>query len=171
MFKWWIPTDCLGTEHIFLMKRSWFVLIAGIGLALLAYFGLYYGGTARFHSLKAKPEPELAWLQAEFRLGDAEFGRICQMHDAYVTGCAERCRLIDEKNEELKRLLAAANQVTSEIEKTLAESAQLRADCQKKMLQHFYEVSQNMPPEQGKRYLAWVQERTVLSDTHSQMHH
>jgi hypothetical protein len=39
------------------------------------------------------------------------------------------------------------------------------------MLQHFYDVSRTMPPEQGKRYLAWVQQQTVASDSHSQMHH
>ncbi len=30
------------------------------------------------------------------------------------------------------------------------------------MMQHFYEVSRAMPPEQGKRYLAWVQSETLL---------
>jgi hypothetical protein len=30
------------------------------------------------------------------------------------------------------------------------------------MLRHFYEVSRTMPPEQGRRYLAWVQERTFM---------
>src|SRR5262249_8271527 len=153
------------------MKRPWLILLAGVAAGLLAYAGFYYVSTASCHSLAGKPEPELAWLQAEFHLGDFEFARICQMHESYLNGCAERCRLIDEKNEHLKHLLAATNTVTPEIEQTLGEAAQLRAECQKKMLQHFYEVSQTMPPEQGKRYLAWVQERTVLSDSHTQMHH
>jgi hypothetical protein len=39
------------------------------------------------------------------------------------------------------------------------------------MLQHFYEVSRTMPPEQGRRYLAWVQERTILADSHEEMQH
>jgi hypothetical protein len=30
------------------------------------------------------------------------------------------------------------------------------------MLKHFFEVSRTMPPEQGKRYLAWVRENTCL---------
>jgi hypothetical protein len=72
---------------------------------------------------------------------------------------------------ELAQLLAATNTITPEIEKALAESALLRADCQKKMLQHFYDVSRTMQLEQGKRYLAWVQKQTVLQDSHSQMHH
>jgi heavy-metal resistance protein len=153
------------------MKRSWLTLLAGIAVALVAYFGFYFVSTAHFHSLQHADEPELAWLQREFHLSDAEFGRISSLHESYLAGCAERCQRIDAINGELKTLLANTNTVTPEIEKALTQAAQLRAECQKKMLQHFFEVSRTMPPEQGKRYLEWVQNRTVLSDTHSQMHH
>ena len=115
--------------------------------------------------------PELLWLKQEFHLSDAEFKRISEMHEAYLTGCAERCRLIDQKNQEVARLLAATNNITPEIKKALNDAALLRADCQQKMLQHFYDVSRTMPPDQGQRYLAWVQQQTVSSDSHSQMHH
>jgi hypothetical protein len=30
------------------------------------------------------------------------------------------------------------------------------------MLRHFFQVSQTMPPEQGRRYLAWVKEKAFL---------
>ncbi len=153
------------------MKRAWITLFGGILVAVLAYFGFYFAGTAHSRSLEKSQEPELAWLQREFHLNQPEFARICQMHEAYLAGCAERCHRIDMKGEELKQLLASTNTVTPEIEKALTESAQLRADCQKKMLQHFYDVSRTMPPEQGQRYLAWVQGRTVLGESHSQMHH
>ncbi len=153
------------------MRRSWFIIVAGAALGLAVYFGLYFAGTAQSRLLEKKATPELAWLKREFHLGDAEFGRICRMHDAYMTGCMERCYRIDRKNEQLRELLARSSEVTPEIEKKLAEAAQLRAECQKEMLQHFYQVSRTMPPDQGKRYLAWVQQQTVLSDSHSQMHH
>jgi hypothetical protein len=64
----------------------------------------------------------------------------------------------------LKALLAQTNSLTPGIEKTLAEASQLRLECQKAMLRHFMEVSQTMPPPQGRRYLAWVEERTFLPD-------
>jgi len=69
----------------------------------------------------------------------------------------------------LKELLASTNTVTPEIDQLLSEAAKLRAECHKQMLQHFYEVSRTMPPEQGRRYLAWVQERTILPDSHQDM--
>jgi hypothetical protein len=152
------------------MRRPALILVAGLAVAVLAYCGVYYAGTANCCRLAKESVPELAWLKQEFHLSDAEFKRVSDMHEAYLSGCAERCRRIDLKNEELARLLAATNNITPEIEKALAESALLRADCQKKMLQHFYDVSRTMPPEQGKRYLAWVQKQTVPSDSHSQMH-
>jgi hypothetical protein len=152
------------------MKRPWLILMAGLLLAAGAYVGTYYAGTASCHNLEQSPAPELAWLKEEFHLSDAEFARISQMHESYLAGCAERCRRIDEKNVHLKQLLAATNKVTPEIEQVLMETAQLRAECHKEMLQQFYQVSQTMPPEQGKRYLAWVQERTILADAHQGMH-
>jgi hypothetical protein len=74
----------------------------------------------------------------------------------------EMCRKIDEKNAELQTLLAATNTITPEIKQTLNEAAQLRVECQQAMLAHFYEVAQVMPPEQGRRYLAWVRQETLM---------
>ncbi len=153
------------------MKHPWLILLLGIAVAAAGYTGVYYAGTAKYCCVEQAPAPELAWLKQEFHLSDAEFQRVSQLHEQYLTGCAERCRNIDLKNQELARLLATTNTVTPEVEKLLQQSALLRAECQKKMLQHFYEVSRTMPPDQGKRYLAWVQQQTVLTDTHSTMHH
>jgi len=153
------------------MKRPALILFAGLALAALAYCGIYYTGTANCCRMERGQTPELAWLKQEFHLSDAEFARVSEMHEEYLAGCAERCHRIDLKNQALAQLLAATNHITPEIEKALAESALLRAECQSKMLQHFYDVSRTMPPEQGQRYLAWVQSKTVLSDSHSQMRH
>jgi hypothetical protein len=151
------------------MKGTWLVLIGGLVIGLAAYGGFYYAGTAHCRQLARSPEPELAWLRDEFQLGEAEFERISEMHEAYLAGCAERCRHIDEKNAQLRELLTATNRVTPQIERVLAEAAQLRAQCQKQMLEHFYEVSRTMPAEQGKRYLAWIQARTVVPSAHEGM--
>jgi hypothetical protein len=153
------------------MKRSAAIFLSGIAAATLAYCGIFYAGTARHCGMEKSANPELTWLKEEFHLTDAEFARISQMHEQYFAGCAERCRRIDLKNQELAQLLAATNNVTPAIAQALSESAQLRANCQKEMLQHFYDVSRTMPPEQGRRYLTWVQQQTVLPDTHATMHH
>lgn len=153
------------------MKRSAIILLTGLALGALAYTGVYRAATADSCCRVEGKTPELAWLKQEFRLSDAEFARISQMHEQYLAGCAERCHRIDLKNERLAGLLAATNTITPEIQQALAESSQLRAQCQALMLQHFYDVSRTMPADQGKRYLAWVQSKTVLHDTHQGMHH
>lgn len=143
------------------MKRPWLILSGGLLLAALAYGAAYRAGSARSCCLLSEREPELAWLQQEFQIPHDDFARIQKLHATYLAGCAERCRLIDAKNAELQTLLAATNTVTPQIERALQEAAELRAGCQQAMLQHFYEVSRTMPPEQGRRYLEWVTARTL----------
>lgn len=151
------------------MRRAWIILISGLAAAAFGYFAFYHLCMADARNMERSETPELAWLKAEFHLDAAECKRITALHKSYLEGCMDRCRMIDGKNEALKAMLARTNAVTAEIQQALAEAAQLRSECQKQMLQHFYEVSQSMPPEQGRRYLAWVHERTLHTDTHRTM--
>jgi hypothetical protein len=145
------------------MKKGVLVLLLGLAVAAAAYGWVYLAGTSSARNLQRSRQPELAWLKEEFHLSDAEFQRISELHAAYLPQCAEMCRQVDVQNQRLKALLAATNQMTAEIESAIAESARLRGQCQRNMLEHFYQVSRTMPPEAGRRYLAWVQERTFLT--------
>ena len=144
------------------MKKGVLILLLGLALAAAAYGCVYFFCTSSARNLEQSSQPELAWLKQEFNLSDSEFKRISELHAAYLPQCAEMCRQVEAQNQRLKALLAATNQMTAEIESAIAESARLRGQCQRNMLRHFYEVSRTMPPEQGRRYLAWVQERTFL---------
>lgn len=146
------------------MIRSMTILIAGLAVGVAAYVCLYSAGTTSRREMLQNKTPELVWLKKEFNLTDNEFERISRLHEGYLPQCAEMCRRIETKSAELKQLLANTNVLTAEIEAKLAEASQLRLDCQKRMLQHFYEVSRTMRQDQGKRYLAWVQEKTFLPD-------
>ncbi len=144
------------------MKKGALILIAGLLLGGAAFGGFYYLGTAPCRSMMQESQPELAWLKQQFNLSDKEFARITALHDAYLPQCAERCMVIEEQNRKLKALLEKDPTVTQEVRELLAARAQTRAMCEAEMLKHFQEVSRAMPPEQGRRYLAWVQEQTVL---------
>jgi len=153
------------------MKRAVVILIVGIALGLAGFCTLYFGKTASHFKKVHGETPELAWLKVEFNLSDAEFKRIADLHKAYLPDCAQMCRRIAAKNEEMRVLLRQTNSPVAAVEGKLSEAAELRLECQKRMFRHFVEVSQAMPPAQGKRYLAWVQERTLLdggmmADTH-----
>ncbi len=144
------------------MKKGWIILLGGLALGAAAFSGFYYLGTAPCRDMMQDPQPELAWLKQEFKLSDAEFDRITRLHEAYLPKCAERCRVIEEQNQKLKELLTNDPSVTPEVQNLLVERARTRALCEGEMLKHFQEVSRAMPPEQGRRYLAWVREQTVL---------
>lgn len=145
------------------MKKGGLILLSGLLLGTAAFSGFYYLGTTPCRTMMQEPQPELAWLKKEFNLSDADFARVTAMHEAYMPQCAKRCQVIEGQNVKLRELLANSPTVTPEVENLLTERAKTRALCEAEMLKHFQEVSRAMPPEQGRRYLAWVQEQTVLS--------
>jgi small-conductance mechanosensitive channel len=75
--------------------------------------------------------------------------------------CAKMCALLAAKKSEVQAALANDTNVTADAQKELTELGELRAQCQAQMLQHFIAVSQAMPPEQGRRYLAQMQRLTL----------
>jgi uncharacterized protein YdcH (DUF465 family) len=144
------------------MRSRWKVLLAGLLIGIAAYASFYFAATVSHRRMACQPEPELAWLKQEFKLSDAEFKRVADLHNGYLPKCEAMCSRVASKNAELKTILAKSDRVNGDIEKTVHEIADLKAQCQTQMLQHFYDVSRAMPPEQGKRYLDWVQSKTVL---------
>jgi hypothetical protein len=142
-------------------KRVWFIILGGLFVAVAAYACVFFAGTAAQRAVARSAQPALAWLKQEYRLTDAQFARLCEVHDAYRPTCMEMCRKIDAKNAQIAELLAATNVMTPEIRQALAEAAEIRAECEAAMLDHFYKVAQTMPPGQAKRYLAWVQRETL----------
>jgi hypothetical protein len=153
------------------MKKGGIILLLGVVLCAAAFSGVYYFGTSCCRGMMKESQPELAWLKKEFSLSDVEFARICELHAAYLPQCAERCRRIDEQNAKLRQLLAANTAVTPEIQSLLAERAKTRSECEAEMLKHFLEVSRSMPAEQGRRYLTWVEQQTVLHAQSMELHH
>ena len=144
------------------MKKGVLILVLGLLAAAAAYGCIYFVCMAPVRSLQQSDKPELAWLKEEFKLSDAEFKRVSELHAAYLPQCRDMCREIDAHNVKLQSLLSGATNMTPEITAALAESSRLRSECQGMMLRHFFQVSQTMPPEEGRRYLAWVKEKAFL---------
>ncbi len=144
------------------MQKSVLILVLGLLAAAAAYGCIYFVCISPVRSLQQSDSPELAWLKEEFKLSDGEFNRVSELHAAYLPQCRVMCREIDAHNVKLETLLSGATNMTPEITAALTESSRLRAECQGMMLRHFFQVSQTMPPEQGRRYLAWVKEKAFL---------
>jgi hypothetical protein len=111
----------------------------------------------------ARSADDLSWLRDEFHLGDAEMARVRQLHEGYLPQCAKMCALLAAKKSEVQTALADGTNVTAAAQQKLTELGELRAQCQTQMLQHFIAVSQAMPPEQGRRYLAEMKSLTLGS--------
>lgn len=116
-------------------------------------------GTFTWHALRteggsAVHEPELRWLQREFALSDDTVLRIAELHRRYTAECKPMCADLRASDAELSRLIAAQKHVTPELEAALKRSNRIVAECQHRMVGHFYAVAKEMPPAAGERYLA-----------------
>ena len=141
------------------MNRSLVILLGALVLGVALFGGSFFAGQRA--CLMTRPTDDLSWLRDEFHLSDAEMARIQKLHEGYLPRCAEMCAKIAAKKSELETALKSSTNVNPVAEQKLAELAALRAQCQSQMLQHFIEVSQTMPPEPGRRYLAEMQRLTL----------
>lgn len=143
------------------MRRSPLIVL----LALVAGVVVFVASYALAQRLCAKhianSTDDLDWLRQEFQLSTTEMTRIRQLHAGYLPKCGEMCQQIAGKKRELEAALAGATNVTAAAEQKLFELAAFRAQCQTQMLRHFVEISQAMPPEQSRRYLAEMQRLTL----------
>jgi hypothetical protein len=143
------------------MNRSLLILFGALTLGVAIFAGSYYAAHCTSQMCCEQPNDDLNWLRTEFHLSDAEMARIHELHEGYLPQCAEMCAHIAAKKRELATVLGGSTNLTAEAQIKLNELAALRAQCQAQMLQHFFTVSQTMPPEQGQRYLAEMKRLTL----------
>jgi hypothetical protein len=139
------------------MNRSLVILLGALVLCAALLGGSYAVSRHVCQRCMSKSVSDLDWLQQEFHLSDAELARIQKLHEGYLPKCAEMCAKITAKKSELETALGSTTNVNPVAQQKLAELIALRAQCQAQMLQ----VSQTMPPEQGRRYLAEMQRLTL----------
>lgn len=143
------------------MNRSLAILLGALTLATAVFAGSYFTSQRVCVVTMTRSADDLSWLRDEFHLSDAEMSRVRQLHEGYMPQCAKMCALIAAKKAEVQTALANGTNVTADAQKKLTELGELRAQCQAQMLQHFITVSQAMPPEQGRRYLAEMKKLTL----------
>src|ERR1035437_7568492 len=143
------------------MNRSLGLLLGALALGAAIFGGSYFASQRATVMCCIKPADDLSWLRTEFHLSDAEMARIRELHEGYLPKCGEMCAKIAAKKRELESVLGTSTNSIAEAQVKLNEVAGLRAQCQAQMLQHFITVSQAMPPEQGRRYLAEMKRLTL----------
>jgi small-conductance mechanosensitive channel len=143
------------------MNRSLIMLLGALALAAAVFAGSYFVSQRACVTTMTRSADDLSWLRDEFHLSDTEMARVRQLHEGYMPQCAKMCALIAAKNTEVQTALGGGTNVTAQAQRKLTELGELRAQCQAQMLRHFIEVSQAMPPEQGRRYLAEMKKLTL----------
>jgi len=143
------------------MNRSLVILLGALAVGAAIFAGSYYTSQRTCTMCVSNPADKLAWLQDEFHLSNAEMTHIRALHEGYEPKCREMCARVAEKKSELAIALGDGTNITAEVKQKLVELGELRAQCQAQMLQHFVNVSQAMPPEQGRRYLAEMKKFTL----------
>ena len=143
------------------MNRSLIILLGALALGAAVFAGSYFTAQRATVMCCVQPTDDLNWLRTEFHLSDAEMAHIRELHEGYLPKCGEMCAKIAAKKRELDSVLGNGTNLTAEAQTKINEVAALRAQCQAQMLQHFISVSQAMPPEQGKRYLAEMKRLTL----------
>jgi hypothetical protein len=143
------------------MNRSLVILLGALALGAVIFGGAYRASQRACQLCGGQTADDLAWLQTEFHLSEVEMANVRKLHAGYEPQCMAMCALVAAKKTELAAALAGATNVTAEAQNRLSELHALRAQCQTQMLQHFFEVSRTMPPEQGRRYLAEMEKLTL----------
>jgi hypothetical protein len=143
------------------MRRSVFILLGAVFVAGAIFAGAFYMSRQVCVMEMSNPADDLGWLREEFKLTDAQMARIRELHEGYLPKCGDMCARIAAQKERLAGEMSGATNLSAEAEQDLLELGRLRAQCQTQMLRHFVDVSQAMPPEQGRRYLAEMQRLTL----------
>lgn len=127
-------------KHGFLVLIA--VIIAGLGAALVTR-----------HFLQ---EPPSAWLCHEYGLSREQAGKVDHLQQQYGTRCGPYCNAMCEANARLQRLALGSGSVTSEIRDSVTETDRIRSQTRVAMLEHFYAVAAELPPDRRKEYLLKV---------------
>ncbi len=145
------------------MNRSLVIILGALALGAALFVGSFAASQRLCRVCVGEPPGSLHWLQNEYHLNNDEMARIQKLHNDYLSQCDAMCRMIAAKQQEVQTALNNATNVNPAAEQKLSELAACRAHCQSQMLDYFINVSQVMPPEQGRQYLTDMEKHALGS--------
>jgi hypothetical protein len=138
-----------------------FALVGALAAGVIAFYACNFFATRDLRQMAKAPNGELEWLRQEFHLSDAEFQKIGALQSAYTPVCNEMCRRIMEANSKLDRLVSENKEVTPDLRAAIREAGLVQEECHQQMLAHIYQVSAQMNPADGQRYLRLMKSRVI----------
>lgn len=95
----------------------------------------------------------LRWLKEEYRLDDATFQQVEELHEAYFASCTRMCREIKEASRPLL-MQNRRNPLPSATQAGLRrQEHQLCEKCEDAAKTHLHQVASLMPPTERQRFL------------------
>lgn len=140
------------------MKRGLWIILVAV-LAAIAGFVITQRSCCDAVMTHTAPHdgssrlPELEWLRHEFKLTDAQFAKVAELHLAYRPTCEDLCAKVAASQDKIKKLVTGGSQVSPELKAALQEQATLHVECQTAMLTHLYQTAACLSPEQARGYL------------------
>lgn len=123
-------------------------------LALLAVIVVAIGGwLAARHLLQGPPT---AWLCHEYALSPQQACRVEQLQREYGSRCGPFCDQMCEANSRLETLALGSSTVSPALREAIAETDRIRTSARIVMLDHFYAVAAELPPDRRREYLLKV---------------
>lgn len=143
------------------MRKGALALVIAVLGSALAYCLYFYCATQPVHAMLMQPDGQMEWLRREFKLSDAQFTKVKQLHEAYRPGCDQMCTRIAEANGEANTLIVNSKTMTPGIEAALKKCATLQSECRQALLAHVYAVGSEMSPPEARRYIDMMTARIV----------
>lgn len=140
------------------MKRGLWIILAAV-LAAIAGFVITQRSCCDVVTANTAPHdgssrlPELEWLRHEFKLTDAQFAKVSELHLAYRPTCEDLCMKVMASQDKITKIATSGTQVSPELKAALQEQATLHMECQTALLTHLYQTAACLSPEQARRYL------------------
>ncbi len=139
------------------MKRFLLIVLLGFVAGATTHIGFF---AFRRPSVESRLARDLAWMQTEFRLDDAQYRRIRALHDRTGPELDRLFVVLRSTHEQLLRLeeiRRSADKVDFiAFHEAKAENAKARRQCRTLTLDLVYSVAETMNPEQRVRYFNLV---------------
>lgn len=126
------------------------------GLAMLLVVLLAGGASYFITRCSLLPVSPAGWLCREYRLGPSEEARMRDLHREHGRRCGPYCEAMCGANAHLETLALGSGSVTPELRVAVAETDRIRTETRIAMLDHFYAVAAQLPPEKRREYLMKV---------------
>ena len=135
------------------LHAGW-VIVAAVAFGGAVYF--WQGHAPVRADSHGTSQRELSWLQQEFHLSAAAMDRIARIHHEYTGQCERMCDEINASDAEVRRLVLANRTLTADLEAALDRSTSTVSVCQRRMVEHFYDIAREMPETEAQRYLTMM---------------